>query len=133
MRVGADRIEDRLAPDEPPYRSRGEAQIGRLLDRYDIPFFYEMPTLIFDRGHHRTWHPDFALPYQNGLILEYAGMMDVPDYAAGIRHKRCAYAANDMSAMFIFPEDLVGPNWTDRLTERIVAYSDHAQAYDKRP
>ena len=48
------RLEDRLDPYEPPYRSRGEAQVGRLLDRQEIPFFYEQPTLIYDRGQHRV-------------------------------------------------------------------------------
>jgi hypothetical protein len=30
------RLEDQLGPHEPPYKSRGEAQVGRLLDRYGI-------------------------------------------------------------------------------------------------
>lgn len=51
------RLEDRLGSNEPPYKSRGEAQVGRLLDRYGLPFFYEQPTLIYDRGRHRIWHP----------------------------------------------------------------------------
>jgi len=51
------RLEDRLGPDEPPYRSRGEAQVGRLLDRYGLPFVYEQATIIYDRGRCRTWHP----------------------------------------------------------------------------
>ena len=50
-------LEERLAGLEPPYRSRGEAQVGRLLDRYGIPFFYEHPLLVLDRGHYRVWHP----------------------------------------------------------------------------
>ena len=50
-------LEERLAGLEPPYRSQGEAQVGRLLDRYGIPFFYEHPLLILDRGRHRVWHP----------------------------------------------------------------------------
>jgi len=76
----APRLEDRLGPLEPPYKSRGEAQVGRLLDRYGIPFFYEQPTLVLDRGRHRLWRPDFTLPDYNGLVVEYAGMPDVPDY-----------------------------------------------------
>ncbi len=116
------RLEDRLGPHEPPYRSRGEAQVGRLLDRYGIPFFYEQPTLIYDRGRHRIWHPDFTLPTYDGLIIEYAGMLDVPDYARGIRHKQRAYAANYIPALFIYPADLQGSVWPERLLRRI--YSD---------
>jgi hypothetical protein len=100
------RLEDRLHPLEPPYRSRGEAQVGRLLDRAQIPFLHEQPTLIYDRGRHRIWRPDFTLPTYGGLIVEYAGMMDVPDYAAGIEHKAKAYARNEIPAVFVYPEDL---------------------------
>ena len=89
--------------------------------------------LVLDHGCHRIWHPDFTLPYQNGLFLEYAGMMDVPDYASGIRHKARAYAANDLSAMFIYPEGLAGPNWPDRLIERIVGCSECGRAYGENP
>ena len=113
------RLEDRLGPYEPPYRSRGEAQVGRLLDRQRIPFFYEQPTLIYDRGRHNIWHPDFALPTYNGLIIEYAGMPDLPGYAAGIQHKMRVYAANGISAVFVYPEDVKGPSWPERVMERV--------------
>lgn len=113
------RLEDRLGPGEPPYRSRGEAQVGRLLDRYGIPFFYEMPTVIYDRGRFRVWHPDFTLPTYDGLIIEYAGMMDRPDYAAGIRHKAAAYARNGIPALFVYPTDLQERHWSKRMITRI--------------
>lgn len=104
---------------EPPYRSRGEARVGRTLDRYGIPFFHEQPTLIYDRGRHRIWHPDFTLPTYNGVIIEYAGMVDVPDYAQGIEHKRQAYARNGIPAVFVYPENLLSPNWPDELVRGI--------------
>jgi hypothetical protein len=126
-RSPAARLEDRLGPDEPPYRSRGEAQVGRLLDRSGIPFCYERPTLIYDRGRLTTWHPDFVLPTYGGLILEYAGMMDVPAYAAGIRHKAGVYAANGIPARFVYPSDLHGPRWPQRLVARIRAAGEQAR------
>jgi hypothetical protein len=126
---GRGRLEDRLGRDEPPYRSRGEAQVGRLLDRYGLPFVYEQPTPIFDRWRHRTWHPDYTLPTYAGLIVEYAGMMDIPDYAAGIRHKRSTYARNGLRALFVYPRDLKGPAWPARLAERI----RRAGTDDRRP
>ena len=119
MQVGAARLEDRLAPDEPPYRSRGEAQMGRLLGRYGIPFFYEHPLVVYDRGRYRVWHPDFTLPTYSGLVVEYAGMMDVPDYAAGIRHKQQVYDANRVPALFLYPKDLQGPRWPERIVDRL--------------
>jgi hypothetical protein len=79
-----------------------------VLDRAQIPFLHEQPTLIYDRGRHRIWRPDFTLPTYGGLVVEYAGMMDVPDYAAGIEHKIAAYDANEIPAVFVYPEDLRG-------------------------
>ena len=108
-----------LAELEPPYRSRGEAQVGLLLDRYNIPFFYEQPLLIFDRGRHRVWHPGFTLPSYNGLVVEYAGMPDIPEYMAGIQHKKRAYRRNQIPAMFVYPADLAGPAWPEQLYGRI--------------
>lgn len=113
-------LEGRIKALEPPYRSRGEAQVGRLLDRYGIPFFYEQPTLVYDRGRHRVWHPDFTLPTHNGLIVEYAGMPDIPEYMDGIRHKRQAYRTNGIRAVFVYPRDLTGPTWLEALHGRIV-------------
>lgn len=121
MNYGEDvRIEDRLAPDEPPYKSRGEAQIGRLLDRSGILFQYEQPTLVYDRGRHRVWLPDFSLPTFDRLIVEYAGMPDRPDYAAGIRRKQRVYQANEIPAVFIYPDDLRGRDWPDEVLEKII-------------
>ncbi len=120
MKHGFDvRLEDRLGPDEPPYRSRGEAQIGRLLDRYGIPFFYEQPTVVRDRGRDRIWHPDFTLPRYDGLIVEYAGMPDRPGYMTGVRHKRRVYAANAIPAVFLYPKDLQGRQWPRDVLYRI--------------
>lgn len=127
MNVNASRLEDRLAPDEPSYRSRGEAQVGRLLDRYGIPFLYEWPTLVLDRGRHYTWHPDFTLPYHNGLIVEYAGMPDIPEYMAGIRHKQRIYHENGMPALFLYPNDLRGPQWPEHALARILEFTGQQQ------
>jgi len=121
------RIEDHLAPDEPSYRSRGEAQVGRLLDRYGLPFQYEPPVQVYDRGRYRVWHPDFVLqgtaqsrgPPVAPFVIEYAGMPDRPEYMAGITHKSRVYAANGIDAMFIYPQALRGSQWPARLASRI--------------
>jgi len=59
------------------------------------------------------------LPTYNGLIIEYAGMPDVPAYMDGIRYKRRVYAANGIPVLFVYPKDLTGPEWPERLSERI--------------
>ncbi|MBN2561023.1 MAG: hypothetical protein JXQ75_08845 [Phycisphaerae bacterium] len=160
--TSAPRLENRLDALEPPYKSRGEIQVGRLLDLYGIHCFYEQPTLIYDRGRHRLWRPDYqpvaklwhrrlaggfhgqkrrfrnavfpfttgcyTLPTFNGLIIEYAGMMDIPDYAAGIRHKRQAYEANGIPAMLVYPQDLRKPGWPERVVESIYEAADRSSS-----
>ena len=125
--VDAPRLEDRLGPLEPPYRSRGEAQIGRLLDRYGIPFFHEMPLMVLDHGQYRLWHPDFTLPHYGWLVVEYAGMPDRPDYAAGMRHKQQVYAENGVPAIFLYPEELRGGNWPERVLEQVTYQSQGSE------
>ena len=133
MNVNASRLEDRLDPSEPPYRSRGETQIGRLLDRYGIPFSYEQGLLVYDRGKHKIWHPDFTLPTYDGLIVEYAGMPDIPEYMAGIRHRNRVYAANEIPAVFIYPDDLKLPQWSEKVLERIACASTQYDPITKHP
>jgi hypothetical protein len=101
-----------------PYRSSGEAQIGRMLRRYDIPAIYEHPTPVIDHGKNRIWHPDFTLPVAE-LIIEYAGMPDVHDYRLGMDHKQLVYGSNALRALFVQPDDIGGPSWNERLLERI--------------
>ena len=133
MNVNAPRLEDRLGPHEPTYKSRGEAQVGRLLDKYGIPFSYELPHLVYDRGRYRIWHPDFTLPKYKGLIVEYAGMPDIPEYMAGIRHKQRAYGANNKPALFIYPDDLKGSHWPERVVNWIVDASARYRSFTKYP
>jgi len=44
----------------PSYKSWGEEQIARLLDRYGTSYQYEYPVAVVDRGKTRIWYPDFA-------------------------------------------------------------------------
>ena len=125
----AQRLEDRLGWAEPAYRSRGEAQVGRVLDRYGIPALYEQATPIYVRGRWRTWRPDFTLPSYDHLIVEYAGMPDRSDYVAGLRVKRDAYVQNGRPAVFIYPHDLRGPAWPLRMVAKIDRAYGRRSAY----
>lgn len=61
-------------------------------------------------------------------------MMDVPAYAAGIRHKAGVYAANGNPALFVYPSDLHRPRWPQRLIARIRTAGEHARgAYARGP
>jgi len=85
--------------------------------------------MVYDRGRQRVWRPDFTLPAYNGLIVEYAGMMDVPDYADGIRHKQRAYSANKMPAVFVYPRHLQGRDWPAQLAQYIHDAAQRAGRY----
>jgi hypothetical protein len=125
VQVDAPRLEDRLGPHEPPYQSRGEAQVGRLLDRYGIPFFYEKPLVTADASGRKCWYPDFTLPTYGNLVVEYAGMPDRPEYMARLQRKEAAYAASHVPSLILYPIDLTGRDWPARVIQRI------EQAYPK--
>ena len=69
----------------PQYKSRVERQIGDLLTARRIPFVYEKPTAVMDRGAVRLWYPDFSLQY--GLLIEYFGVNGERDYLERTRHR----------------------------------------------
>ena len=53
------------------------------------------------------------------MTFWHAGMPDVPEHIAGIRYKEVVYKANEMPAMFIYPQDLQGPRWPETLIQRV--------------
>ena len=109
-------------PSTPVYRSRGEATLAGCFAQHGIRFLYEWPTLVWDNGRARTWHPDFTLPDYGNLIVEYAGMMDRPDYRASVTHKQAAFRANCLPAVFLYPSDLSGSGWAARLRSTLDTY-----------
>lgn len=112
-------LDDLLEGLEPPYESPEHARIGRVLDRYGIPFFYRQSTLVYDRDKHRIWHPDFTLPGYNGLIVEYLSPARQADYAVAAQRKHETYAANQIPAVFVSTLDLSSPAWPYRFLERV--------------
>lgn len=107
-------------PDSPPppqFRSWGEAQIARLLNRYSIPYLYEHPVAVLDQGRARLWYPDFQLR-DCGLLIEYCGRPDDPAYAAGMAKKQRVYHANGLTALMLTREDLRG-DWPNRVLGRV--------------
>ena len=69
------------------------------------------------------------------MVVEYAGMPEHPDYMAGIRHKERVYAANEIPALFVYPDDLRGPAWPEGLVKRIeqAGHSLAAAGYAEQP
>ena len=73
------------------------------------------------------------LPTYDYLVVEYAGMPDIPEYIQGIRHKKQVYAANDIAALFLYPRDLRGPDWPEMLAERIEEYQGGQRSSYSQP
>ncbi|MFW5705272.1 MAG: hypothetical protein ACOCXG_05540, partial [Nanoarchaeota archaeon] len=62
------------------YKSKGELEIAKFLDKMEIKFFYEFPISIIDENNkHRVWYPDFYLT-EFQIVIEYFGMMDNENY-----------------------------------------------------
>ena len=99
------------------FKSWGETQIARLLDRNGIPYFYEHPLAVVDDGKVRLWYCDFQLP-SYGIIIEYFGRNNDSDYQAGLRKKQVVYQANGLDALLLTRESLRG-DWPDRILGQI--------------
>lgn len=120
-------LEEQARQLEPIYRSAGETRIGRLLDRYEMPFFYQQPTLIYDQGKYEIWQPAFTLPAANGGVIDYFGRIDAYQEQA-MRHKENIYRDNGVHALVVTPPDLEGDQWAERLYARIEEVARYAGA-----
>ena len=97
------------------YKSRGEEQIARLLDKNGIAYRYEQPILVVDLNKHRIWYPDFYLP-EYGIIIEYFGVNGKQSYDEQAKHKIRAYKNNGIEGLFLteacfkgdWPGDIMG-------------------------
>ena len=82
------------------FKSRGEIQIARLLNRHGIRFLYEHPLAVVDREKVRIWYPDFQLP-EYGIIMEYFGFMGKDSYDEQVRHKMDVYGNMGIEGVFL--------------------------------
>ena len=114
------RVNGDVARAPSPYRSAGEEQIARYLRRHRIPFFYEHPLAVVERGKTRLWYPDFQLQ-SLGLLVEYGGRLWDPRYTAGWLEKQAVYRENKLDAIMLTQDDLKG-NWPKELTRKIEAF-----------
>ena len=99
---------------DPEYESRGQAEIGRMLDEYDIPFFYNEPLLVRENGERKIRRPDFTLPTYNNTVIEYTPAKELPD-----EHGKSIYRENNIAALFLNESDLSEPGWRQRLYETL--------------
>lgn len=101
----------------PPYKSKAEIQIARLLDRERIAFRYEHPLAVVDRNKTKIWYPDFSL-CDYGMIIEYFGMNDDPGYRKRAEHKMQVYRQNGIEGVFLNEESFRG-DWPAKIIGQI--------------
>jgi len=99
------------------YRSRGEVQIARLLERNGIAYKYEHPVAVIDRGKTKIWHPDFYLP-EYAMIIEYFGINGNRDYDERTEFKKKVYGENGIEGLFLTEQSLKG-DWPTKIMGQI--------------
>jgi hypothetical protein len=101
----------------PPYKSKAEIQIARLLDRERFAFRYEHPLAVIDRDKTKIWYPDFSLS-DYGMIIEYFGMNDDSGYRKRAERKMQVYRENGIEGVFLSEESFRG-DWPARILGQI--------------
>ena len=104
---------DNYGQDQPVYRSWGEEQIARFLERHGFNFQYEYPLAVIDRGKVRVFYPDFQSP-QFGMLIEYFGVNGKPTYNEQVKHKMAVYRQAGIEGLFLNRDSLRG-NWPPRI------------------
>ena len=100
---------------DPPYESKETAQIGHMLEQYQIPFFYKQATLVQHQGHREVTHVDFNLPTRNGMVIDYIVDPGSRDY----QDKKDLYEQNQIPALLVTGESLKEPHWQQKLYDKV--------------
>ena len=120
-------LEDMLTELDPPYESKEELQIGRVLDQYGIPFFYRQVTIIYDQGKNEIWKPSFTVYPYGGLVIDYISGSEQSQNDELLR-KEQIYRYNQIPAVLLGSKDLAEPNWEELLYGKIE--KTYKQAFD---
>ena len=111
-------LEDMLTELDPPYESKEELKIGRVLDQYGIPFFYRQATIIYDQGKNEIWKPTFTVFPYGGLVIDYVPGSEQGQNDELVRREQ-VYRYNQIPAVLLGPKDLTQPKWEILLYEKI--------------
>jgi len=113
-------LTDLLDELDPPYESKEELQIGRILDQYGIPFFYKQAMVIYHDGKNEIWKPSFTLPQQGGYVIDYIVQVDDKNSKHDVIQKRKdIYDYNRIPATVLGPKDLDKPNFKNDLYQKL--------------
>ena len=99
------------------FKSKGEREIGKFLERQQIAYQYEYPLAVVDRGKTKIWYPDFKLP-EYGMIMEYFGMNGDSSYNGQMAHKMKVYREAGINGIYLTESTMRG-QWQEMLIERI--------------
>lgn len=99
------------------YKSKGEIQIARFLDRNKISYQYEHPVAVVDNGKTKIWYPDFSLPHY-GMIVEYFGVNGDSSYDERTRHKIEVYKRNGIDGLYLKENSFKG-DWPTQIRKGI--------------
>ena len=100
---------------DPPYESKEELKIGRLLDQYGIPFFYKQATIVYDHGRNQISKPSFTLLSYGGAVIDYVNDTEEQQ----LLRKEQLYRYNQIPAVVIGPRNLDKPNWDKDLYDKL--------------
>ncbi|MFC1761795.1 hypothetical protein ACFL6U_06915 [Planctomycetota bacterium] len=127
MKNQNDELADLLGELDPPYESLEELRIGKVLDRYGVPFFYKQPSIIYNEGKNEIWKPSFTMYSYGGAVVDYvADKCDNP--GERILSKDRIYKYNQVPAVLLGPKDLEKPKWDRDLYEKLEQV--YRQAFD---
>ncbi len=116
--IKEEKLDEMLTELDPPYESKEELMIGRLLDQYGIPFFYKQPTIVYNQGRNEIWKPTFTLLGYEGLVIDYIPNTE-KDPANQIDLRKQIYNYNQIPSTVLGPPDLDKPNWQESLYEKL--------------
>jgi hypothetical protein len=111
MKKPNEEIADLLDDLDPPYESLDELRIGRVLDRYEIPFFYKQPTIVYHEGKNEIIKPSFTMFSCGGTIIDYL-QESTPEKQL---EKTELYQYNRIPAVVLGPQDLGHRGWDQKL------------------
>jgi len=100
------------------YRSEGERRVAGFLEQLGIPFEYEKPLAVVDRGKTKIWYPDFTLVDYGNILVEYFGVNGSEDYRRRTQHKLDVYEANGLDVIPVYPQDFK-KDWKSNLMSNI--------------
>lgn len=103
------------------YKSKGEYEIAKFMDDFDLDFEYEFPIAVIDEDKTKIWYPDFYLKeYQ--VVVEYFGMYNHNEgYREAVEHKKKVF--QECGVQFV-PIYHINKNWEEYLIKAILMHQE---------